>query len=308
MSPASSTRVPHGIVPPIVTPFAKDGTIDEAGLRSVVRFTVGKGVHGVCFGGSTGEGHTFSDADFVRVAEIVCEETAGRVPVLAGIITNSTMSAIERAKSIAHLDIAGLQITPVHYLFKPDDDATFAHFEAITKEIATPVVIYNVVPWNYLSPALLVRIMSALPGVVGVKQSAGDLKLMADLLITAPKDKVIYTAVDALLYPSFALGAQGVIAANPAAVPGVCVALWDAVQRGDHALAREIHEALLRFWNTIVGDNLPANVKYALSRQGCDTGLPRMPMPVSSPERHKAIDAALADALRYEAPRKARAA
>lgn len=307
-SGARSTRAMHGIVPPIVTPFTADGRIDEAGLRSVVRFTLGKGVHGVCFGGSTGEGHTFSTADFTRVAEIVCEETAGRVPVLAGVITNSTLSAIERAKAISHLDIAALQITPVHYLFKPDEDATFAHFEAITKAIATPIVIYNVVPWNYLSPALLVRIMSALPRVIGVKQSAGDLKLMADLLLCAPKDKLIYTAVDALLYPSFALGAHGVIAANPAAAPGVCVALWDAVQRGDHALAKEIHEALLRFWNTIVGDNLPANVKYALARQGCETGLPRMPMPVSAPERLAAIDAALADVLRYEAPPEARAA
>jgi 4-hydroxy-tetrahydrodipicolinate synthase len=308
MSPAPARRFP-GVIPPIVTPFTKDGAIDEAGLRSVVRFTLGKGVHGVCFGGSTGEGHTFSTADFVRVAEVVCEEVAGRVPVLAGVITNSTMAAIERAKAIAHLDIAALQITPVHYLFKPDDDATFAHFEAITREIATPLVIYNVVPWNYLSPALLVRIMSALPGVIGVKQSAGDLKLMADLLLAAPADRTIYTAVDALLYPSFALGAHGVIAANPAAVPGVCVALWNAVQRGDHARAREIHEALLRFWNTIVGDNLPANVKYALARQGCQTGLPRMPMPVSAPDRLKLVDAALADALRYEEPRaEARAA
>jgi 4-hydroxy-tetrahydrodipicolinate synthase len=66
---------------------------------------------------------------------------------------------------------------------------------------------------------------------MGVKQSAGDLKLMADLLISAPNGKVVLTAVDALQYPSFALGAHGTIAANPAAVPGVCVALWDAVLR-----------------------------------------------------------------------------
>lgn len=307
MSPAASRPLP-GVIPPIVTPFTREGRIDAAGLRSVVRFTLAKGVHGVCFGGSTGEGHTFSTQDFVSVAEIVCEEVAGRVPVLAGVITNSTLGAIERAKAIAHLDIAALQITPVHYLFKPDDDATFAHFETITREIATPLVIYNVIPWNYLSPALLVRIMSALPRVIGVKQSAGDLKLMADLLLAAPTGKTIYTAVDALLYPSFALGAHGTIAANPAAVPGVCVALWDAVQRGDHARAREIHEALLRFWNTIVGENLPANVKHALTRQGCEAGLPRMPMPVSPPERLKQIDAALADVLRHEAPHAARAA
>jgi 4-hydroxy-tetrahydrodipicolinate synthase len=289
-----------GIIPPIVTPFDQAGEIDEAAFRNVVRFTIGKGVHGICVGGSTGEGHTYTTAEFVRLMEIAAEEAAGRTPLMAGIITNSTKNAIDRAKAIAHLKVAALQITPVHYLFKPDDDATYRHFEAITAEVKTPVVIYNVVPWNYLSPVLLVRIMKGLPGVIGVKQSAGDLKLMADLLLTAPKDKLIFTAVDALLYPSFALGSHGTIAANPAAVPGVCVALWDAVQRGDYKTALKIHESLLRFWNTIVGDNLPANVKYAITRQGCAAGLPRMPMPVSSPEQHRAIDAALDEVLAFD--------
>jgi 4-hydroxy-tetrahydrodipicolinate synthase len=289
-----------GIIPPIVTPFTETGLLDEAKLRGVVRFTIDKGVHGICVGGSTGEGHTYTTDEFVRVMEMACDETAGTVPVVAGIITNSTQAAIERANAIAHLDVAALQITPVHYLFKPSEDATYAHFEKITAEVSTPVVIYNVVPWNYLSPALLCRIMEGLPGVAGVKQSAGDLKLMADLLITAPAGKIVLTAIDALLYPSFALGAQGVIAANPAAVPGVCVALWDAVQRGDHKSALKIHEALLRFWNTIVGDNLPANVKYAISRQGCDAGLPRMPMPATSPEQARRIDIALAEVLAFD--------
>ncbi len=289
-----------GIIPPIVTPFDKEGRVDEAAFRKVVRFNIDKGVQAICVGGSTGEGHTYTGAEFKRLMEIAAEENAGRIPLLAGIITNSTRDAIERARSIAHLDIAALQITPVHYLFKPDDDSTYRHFEAITAEIKTPVIIYNVIPWNYLSPALLVRIMKGLPGVIGVKQSAGDLKLMADLLLTAPADRLIFTAVDALLYPSFALGAHGTIAALPAAVPGVCVALWEAVQRGDHKTGRQIHESLLRFWNTIAGDNLPANVKYAITRQGCNAGLPRMPMPVSSPEQHRLIDAALKAVLAFD--------
>ena len=75
-----------------------------------------------------------------------------------------------------------------------------------------PVIIYNVVPWTYLSPALLTRIMREVPMVIGVKQSAGDLKLFADLMMMAP-DKLIYSAVDALMYPSYTLGAHGSIAA-----------------------------------------------------------------------------------------------
>ena len=156
------------------------------------------------------------------------------------------------------------------------------------------------VPWNYLSPTLLLRIMREQPGVIGVKQSAGDLKLMADLLLDVPPGKVVLTAVDALLYPSFALGAHGTIAANPAAVPGSCVALWNAVQRGDHVSALEIHKRLLRFWNTIVGDNLPACVKHALSLQGCPDSYPRQPMPVPTARQKEAIASALRHLLEIE--------
>ncbi len=274
-----------GIIPPIVTPFTADGEIDEQAFRGVVRFMLKKKVHGLCVGGSSGEGHTYTADEFKRLMEITVEEVKGQIPVVAGIIVNSTRDAIARARSIEHLKIDALQVTPVHYVFKPDDDATYKHFKALTDATKIPVIIYNVVPWNYLSPALLVRIMKDMPGVIGVKQSAGDLKLMADLLINLPDGKKVYSAIDALLYSSFALGAQGTIAAQPAAIPGVCVNLWNAVQAGDHKKGLEIHRAMLRFWNTIAFDNLPANIKTSLALQGCETGVPRMPMPATSPEQ-----------------------
>jgi 4-hydroxy-tetrahydrodipicolinate synthase len=297
-----------GIIPPITTPFDAKGEIDERAFRAQVKFLLTKGVHGVCVGGSTGEGHTLAIDEFKRLITACAEELNGKVPLVAGIIANSTRDAIARARAIETLDVAALQITPVHYLFKPDDAATVGHFKTLTESVKQPVVIYNVVPWNYLSPALLLRIMHDLPGVIGVKQSAGDLKLMADLLLDVPEGKVVLTAVDALLYPSFALGAHGTIAANPAAVPGACVALWNAVQAGDYARALEIHKRLLRFWNTIVGDNLPACVKYALTLQGCPAGEPRQPMPAATEQQKAAIAPALADLLALEGVRLAAAA
>ena len=290
----------NGIIPPIVTPFTADGEVDEQAFRGVCRFMVKKKVHGICVGGSSGEGHTYSPEEFKRLMEIACEEVKGAIPVIAGIIVNSTRDAIARAKSIAHLPVAGLQVTPVHYVFKPDEDSTYKHFKALTESTKFPVIIYNVVPWNYLSPSLLLRIMRDMPGVIGVKQSAGDLTLMADLLLDLPAGKKVYSAVDALLYPSFVLGCHGTIAANPAAVPGVCVNLWNAVQAGDHKKAKEIHEALLRFWNTIAFDNLPANIKFSLSLQGCETGVPRMPMPATSEQQAVNIRRELDHVLRYD--------
>jgi 4-hydroxy-tetrahydrodipicolinate synthase len=289
-----------GIIPPIVTPFTASGEVDEQAFRGVVRFMLKKKVHGICVGGSSGEGHTYSAQEFTRLMEIACEEAAGRVPVVAGIIVNSTRDAIARARSIEHLPVAGLQVTPVHYVFKCDDDATYRHFKALTEATKFPVIIYNVVPWNYLSPALLIRIMQDMPGVIGVKQSAGDMKLTADLLIGLPPGKKVYCAVDALLYCGFALGSQGTIAAQPAAIPGVCVTLWNAIQAGDHKKALEIHQAMLRFWNTISADNLPANIKTALRLQGVETGQPRMPMPASSEVQVAAIRRELDNVLRFD--------
>ncbi|MBV9588241.1 MAG: dihydrodipicolinate synthase family protein [Hyphomicrobiales bacterium] len=289
-----------GVIAPLVTPFTVDGEIDAAALKGEARFMLSKGVHGVCVGGSTGEGHTLMRDELLRVVSVVQEEVGDKIPVVAGIIVNSTRQAVLSARDMSKLGIKGLQITPVHYLFKPDDDATIAHFRTIAGETDIPIIIYNVIPWNYLRPDLLVRLMTELPEIAGVKQSQGDMKLMADLLLATPKDKVVLSAIDALLYPSFALGAHGTIAANPAAVPGVCVRLWNAVQQGDHKLGLEIHRAMLRFWNTIAGDNLPACVKHALSRQGAPGGYPRAPMPASTASQKAAIDRELENVLAFE--------
>jgi 4-hydroxy-tetrahydrodipicolinate synthase len=282
-----------GIIPPMTTSFDADGEIDERAVRAQVRWLIDQGAHGLAAGGSTGEGHTLDADELRRLVATVAEEAAGRVPVVAGIIVDSTRDAIRRGKAVADLGVVALQVTPVHYLFRPDDNAMQEHFRAICEATGQPLLIYNVVPWTYLSPALLVRIMREVPGVIGVKQSAGDLKLVADLLLMAGSDDLIFSAVDALLYPSFALGAHGTIAALPTAAPGACVALWDAVQRGDHAQALDLHRRLLRLWNALLADNLPACVKHAQAVQGCAAGAPRAPMPAASAAQRHAIEAAL---------------
>ena len=167
------------------------------------------------------------------------------------------------------------------------------HFRTLTEETGLPVMIYNVVPWTYLSPGLLDRILTEVDGVIGVKQSAGDMKLLADLLVTSGSKGRIMTAVDALLYPSFALGAHGAIAAVLTAAPTLCVDVWDAVNAGDHMKAKAVHEKLLGIWNAINHDNLPANVKCAMRLQGRDGGVPRAPMPASSLEQEEEIRYAL---------------
>ena len=287
----------HGIVPPMATPFAADESVDEALLRAEVEHLISAaGAHGVAVGGSTGEGHALTTDELRQVVATACEVAAGRVPVIAGIIVDSTRQAIEKAQALADLDVAALQVTPVHYLFRPTDEMMFEHFAKLAESAAQPVMIYNVVPWTYCSPALLDRMLREIDGLIGVKQSAGDLKLLADLLMASADAGVIMSAVDALMYPSFSLGAHGAIAAILTAVPELCIKLWDQVQAGDHNAAHDSHLKLLPIYNALEGDNMPANVKTALALQGRPAGLPRMPMPESSPEQRAEIEAALLNA------------
>jgi 4-hydroxy-tetrahydrodipicolinate synthase len=294
-----------GILPPLVTPFDAQEEIVETAMRSQVRFMLEQGVHGVVVGGSAAEGFTLSTDELRRLVGIASEEVAGKVPVVAGIIVNSTRQAIERARAVADLGVSALQVTPVHYIYKSDDQGMVRHYGAIHDAVGIPIIVYNVVPWNYLSPALLLRLMREVPGVFGVKQSAGDMKLLADLLLMRRPEDMIYAAIDALVYPTLALGSQGVISQILAAIPGPCVELWNLVQAGDHVAALALHNRMLKLWNAIAGDNRLAVTKYTLSLQGVPAGNPRAPLAPASPEQQHAARLALAELIGTEKLRKA---
>src|SRR5262245_6717709 len=163
-----------GVVPPMTTPFRSDDTIDEVALRAETRYLIETArVHGLAVGGSTGEGHALSTDEVRRITAVVTEEARGRVPIIAGIITDSTASAVERGLAVKDLGVAALQVTPVHYLFRPDDDAMVRHFDTLANRTGLPIIIYNVVPWTYLSPPLLARIIRAVPGLNGGQHGVG---------------------------------------------------------------------------------------------------------------------------------------
>ena len=124
----------YGIVPPMATPFAADESLDEALLRAEIEHLISSaGAHGLAVGGSTGEGHTLSTDELRQLVGAALDAAAGRVPVIAGIIVDSTRQAIEKARALADLDVAALQVTPVHYLFRPSDETMFAHFAAVVR-------------------------------------------------------------------------------------------------------------------------------------------------------------------------------
>jgi 4-hydroxy-tetrahydrodipicolinate synthase len=266
-----------GIVAPFTTPFTEDGAVDLALVAPQVDWLIDNGVHGLAAGGSTGEGHVLDRAEYCELIKATADAVDNRVPLVAGIIANSTAEVAARGLAVKQLGIAALQITPPHYLFRPDDDAMVGHFQEIQAKCDGPILIYNVVPWCYLSPDLLLRIMDEVPGVLGVKQSAGDMKLFADLVRRAKPENLIFSAVDAMLYPSYQLGARGSIAAILTAAPGPSVRLWNAVIDQDWETARDLHERLMPLWDAIGVDNMPSLVKYAQHLQGLDAGHARKP-------------------------------
>jgi len=280
-----------GIIPPLVTPFDERDEVDERGLREEVRFMLNAGVHGLALCGSTGEGHTLSPEETRIIAETAFDEVSSyapqmthrstapsNFPIIIGVIANSTRQALRHAQAVRDFPVSALMVTPPHYLFTPSETEMFAYFRAICEETGLPVLVYNVVPWAYLSADALVRLMSEVPEVIGVKQSAGDLHALAWLLANLPEGKVVLTAVDDLLYPSFLLGAHGAIAGICTAAPKLSVQLWDAVKAGDHEKALSCHIKLLRLWRALHAPNFPARVKAALILQGVPAGRPRKPL------------------------------
>lgn len=285
----------RGILPPMVTPFTADEEVDEGALREETRVMLAAGVHGLCVCGSTGEGHVLSVEESCRITEVVRGEVAGRVPVIAGIIRDSTREVIRYGLALREAGADALQITPVHYLFTPTEEGTIDYYRRIGEAVGLPILIYNVIPWNTISPDLLLR-LSGVEQVVGVKQSGGDIHKLADLLKMNRGRLQIFSAVDDLLYPSFMLGAEGAIAAILTVLPELSVRLWEACQAGRYDEARAIHERLLPVWRSINAPDMSARTKAALELQGRRVGPARHPMlPVSEAVRG-AIAAALEEA------------
>ena len=283
----------RGIIAPFTTPFSVDGELQLELVAPQVEWLIKNGVHGLAAGGSTGEGHVLNRDEYYNLMQTTAEALNGRMPLVAGIIANSTSEVAARGKSVKNLGVAALQITPPSYLFRPDDDAMVQHFREIYDECNVPILIYNVVPWCYLSPDLLLRIMDEVPGVLGVKQSAGDMKLFADLIRRAKPENLIFSAVDALLLSSYQLGAPGAIAAILTAAPGPSVKLWNAVIDKDWENARDLHERLMPLWDAIGVDNMPSLCKYAQQLQGLEAGHARKPTSPATEKQKEAVRNAL---------------
>ncbi|HVZ00824.1 MAG TPA: dihydrodipicolinate synthase family protein [Dongiaceae bacterium] len=267
----------QGIIPPLTTPFDAQGELDEDAIAAQVRWMIEQGVHGLVVGGSTGEGYTLTVDELARIAQSTIEAAEGRVPVVASIIADSTREVTRRVRRLAPLPLAALQITPPHYIFEPEPEGLVEFYARAADESPFPLIIYNVIPWTPVSPALARRLVEEVPEIVAIKQSKTDLGLYAEMVRTLGADRV-FAALDEMLRECYEAGAAGSIAAIGTAAPSASLALWEAVRSGSKNEAARLQADLGALWQTLVGPNMPARVKVAQQMQGIQTGHPRSPM------------------------------
>ena len=276
----------------LVTPFTRDGAVDEAAVRRLARRQIDAGIHFLVPCGTTGESPTLSDEERFRVVELVVEEAAGRVPVLAGAGGYDTREVIRSAQQMQRLGAAGiLSVTP--YYNKPTQEGLFQHYSAIAGEVGLPIVVYNV-PGRTgcnVEVATLVR-LSQVPNIVAVKEASGNVAQMCDICRAVPEDFIVLSGDDALTLPLMAVGGHGIISVISNEAPAEMARMVERAEANDFNAARAIHRQLMPLMTANFVESNPIPVKAAMAEMGLLEEVYRLPMvPPSEASRRRIHDA-----------------
>ena len=267
-----------GLGTALVTPFRKDGSIDETAVRQLVRRQIDAGVHFVSPCGTTGEAPTLSHSEKIRVVQLVVDEAAGRVPVLAGAGGYDTREVIELAREYERIGVDGiLSVTP--YYNKPTQEGLFQHYQAIAQSTALPIVLYNV-PGRTgvnLEPATVIR-LAALRTIVGIKEASGSLVQMSEIVRGVPAEFFLVSGDDPIAVAVMSIGGRGLISVASNAVPAEMVQVIELAEKGDFAGARKLHSWLLPFLQVNFVESNPIPVKAAMAAMGLLEERYRLPL------------------------------
>lgn len=286
-----------GIIPPLVTPFNGDGEIDYELFREEIRMMIATGVSGISVGGSTGEGETLSDEELAELCRIAKKEAGNDLPVVGGIIADSTFQAIKRAKILQMVGADALMVTPVHYLFNSGDEGNYMFYKEMHEAVDLPIIVYNVVKWNVPSTESLFAMLENRI-IYGVKQSGGDMHALADLLSRTKGRFPIFTAIDDMMFPSFIMGAIGSICAINTLMPRTSIKLFKAVSARDLPSALKIHEAIIPFTRKILKPDMPARIKFVMNKIGWKVGYARRPLVEPTNDITSELNALIPELLR----------
>jgi 4-hydroxy-tetrahydrodipicolinate synthase len=277
----------------LVTPFRRDGSLDEPTLRALVRRQVEAGINFLVPCGTTGESPTLAREEHLRVVAITVDESRGRVPVIAGAGGYNTREVIELAKECERLGAAGiLSVTP--YYNKPTQEGLYQHYRAISSAIALPIVVYSVQGRTGVNvePATLVR-LAGIDNIVGVKEASGNIGQMASILHQVPSRFTVLSGDDAITIPLMALGGRGIISVVSNQIPAEMTQLAQACLRGDFDKARAIQRKYLPLMEVNFIESNPIPVKAAMALMGLLEPVYRLPMVPPKPENLARIEKVL---------------
>lgn len=267
-----------GLGTALVTPFTRTGELDVDRIAMLAQRQIEGGVDMLVPCGTTGEAVTLSKDEYSVVVDTVVKTAAGRIPVVAGAGSNSTIKTIETAALAASLGAdAVLVVTP--YYNKPSQEGVFKHYEALCKEITIPVIIYNVPGRTGCNMSADTQLRIAqLPNVVATKEASGNPAQIMDIMRRRPKGFHILSGDDNLALILIAAGADGVISTVSNEVPKDYAQLVHDAMAGRFDSAREIHYKFLELMDANFIESNPIPVKSAMALMGLLEESYRLPM------------------------------
>ncbi len=277
----------------LVTPFMKSGEVDERSLRSFVDWQIASGVHFLVPCGSTGEAATMTTAEHRRVVEITVEQTAGRVPVVAGAASNDTKKAIALSRE---MESAGathlLHASPMYN--KPPQRGIVAHFRAIADAAQTPIVVYNV-PGRTASniEAATTLELAEHENIVAVKEASGNLAQIGEIIRHRPARFSVLSGDDPLTLQVMADGGDGVVSVTSNATPQLVAQLTELCAAGDFGGARAVYHRLAEWTAAAFVESNPIPVKAALAMMGKMSNVLRLPLVPLADKLEPTVRAAL---------------
>ncbi len=285
----------EGALTAMVTPFDKDGKVDEEGLRENVRFQIKKGIHGLVPVGTTGECATLSYEEHNRVVDVVVDAAKGKVPVLAGTGSNSTWEAIMLTKHAKEAGADGALLV-VPYYNKPTQAGLYQHYKRIAEEIDLPQVIYNIPSRTSVNmlPETMAKLVKV-KNIVGVKEASGNLEQIARIIELAGKEFLVISGDDSLTLDILKLGGVGVISVTSNLVPDRVAKMVDSFRSGDIETAKKINDELAPLFKALFIETNPGPVKMAMNWMGMAAGGLRLPLVELEPENQEKLRKVLID-------------
>ena len=277
-----------GVGTALVTPFRMDGSLDEEAVRRLARRQIDAGIHFLCPCGTTGEAPTLTHQEKLRVVELVVEEAAGRVPVLAGAGGYDTKEVIELARDFERIGVDGLlSVSP--YYNKPSQEGLYRHFRAIADSTRLPIVLYNVPGRTGVNIEVqtVVR-LAAVPNIVAVKEASANVVQMCDIVANTPDDFMLLSGDDPLIVAVMGIGGRGIICVTSNQAPTECAQIVELCERGDFAAARKLYNWLLPLIQVNFVESNPIPCKAGMAAMGLleeSYRLPLVPPSASTKER-----------------------